>query len=404
MLRQSEASSSQPPTIGPSAIAAPAVAPHRPIARARSPRSVNTLDSSDNVAGNTIAAPRPMTARVAINAPGSFVSPAATPATPNTVRPASSMPLRPNRSDRLPAASTDAAKNRLYASTTHCSCEWDACSCRTSVGRATLTIVVSRLMTNAASNSDTRISGLFFMRRDSQAWRQESQVLAFGSPPPGRLVVAMRSYDQYCAMAKSLDVVGDRWTLLIVRELTLRGACRYTDLRNGLPGIATNLLAERLRELEREGVIAREDAPPPIATTLFRLTPRGEQLQPVLEGLTRWGVPLMTEQDPGDAVRSHWLAWALELMLSDRQPEGSPFTVELQTADQPIVIESAGGELRTRLAPAQDPDATLAGPARPILGLLLGLVELGDAEAIGVTFHGDRKVLGRIGAQVLPTP
>ena len=123
----------------------------------------------------------------------------------------------------------------------------------------------------------------------------------------------MRSYDEYCAIAKSLDVVGDRWTLLIVRELALRGACRYTDLRNGLPGIASNLLAERLRELEHAGVIAREDAPPPIATTLFRLTPRGEQLRDRCSmDLVRWGVPLMTEQEPGDAVRSHWLAWALE--------------------------------------------------------------------------------------------
>ena len=112
----------------------------------------------------------------------------------------------------------------------------------------------------------------------------------------------MRSYDEYCAIAKSLDVVGDRWTLLIVRELSLRGACRYTDLRNGLPGIASNLLAERLRELEANGVVAREEAPPPIATTLYRLTPRGEQLRPVLMGLVRWGVPLMTEEKPGDAV------------------------------------------------------------------------------------------------------
>src|SRR4030088_487555 len=106
----------------------------------------------------------------------------------------------------------------------------------------------------------------------------------------------MRSYDEYCSIAKSLDVVGDRWTLLIVRELALRGACRYTDLRSGLPGIATNLLAERLRELERARVIAGENAPPLIATALFRLPPWGEQLRPVLEGLIRWGVPLMAEQ------------------------------------------------------------------------------------------------------------
>src|ERR1700739_3279625 len=120
----------------------------------------------------------------------------------------------------------------------------------------------------------------------------------------------MRSYDEYCSLAKSLDVVGDRGTLLMVRELVLRGAGRYTDLRNGLPGIASNLLAERLRELEQAGVIAREDAPPPIATTLFRLTPRGEQLPPVPDALPRGGLPLMTEQKPGDAVRSHWLAAA----------------------------------------------------------------------------------------------
>jgi DNA-binding HxlR family transcriptional regulator len=70
---------------------------------------------------------------------------------------------------------------------------------------------------------------------------------------------------------------------LIVRELALRGARRYTDLRNGLPGIASNLLAARLRELEKAGVISREDAPPPVATTLFRLTARGEQLRPILD-------------------------------------------------------------------------------------------------------------------------
>jgi DNA-binding HxlR family transcriptional regulator len=212
----------------------------------------------------------------------------------------------------------------------------------------------------------------------------------------------MRSYDEYCAIAKSLDVVGDRWTLLIVRELALRGACRYTDLRNGLPGIATNLLADRLRELERAGVIKREDAPPPIATTLFRLTPRGEQLRPVLEGLTRWGVLLMAEQDPNDAVRSHWLAWALELMLSDRQPDGAPFTIELQTGDRPIVIETRDGEIRSRLGPADTPDATLTGVPTPILGLLLGLHTLADAEAQGITYQGDPTLLDRIDADVLP--
>src|SRR5256885_16027747 len=100
----------------------------------------------------------------------------------------------------------------------------------------------------------------------------------------------MRSYRQYCSLAKALDVVGDRWTLLIVRELLLRGPSRYTDLRDGLPGIATNLLAERLRDLEEAGLVSREQAPPPVATALFRLTPRGEDVRPTVPELARWGV------------------------------------------------------------------------------------------------------------------
>src|ERR1700761_6192686 len=103
----------------------------------------------------------------------------------------------------------------------------------------------------------------------------------------------MRSYGQYCSIAKALDVVGDRWTLLIIRELLIRGACRYTDLKDGLPGIATNLLADRLRDLESAGLIRREDAPPPVATALFRLTEAGASLLPVVDAIARWGVELM---------------------------------------------------------------------------------------------------------------
>jgi len=212
----------------------------------------------------------------------------------------------------------------------------------------------------------------------------------------------MRSYSEYCSIAKSLDVVGDRWTLLIVRELVELGPCRYTDLRNGLPGIASNLLAERLRELEQAGVIAREDAPPPIATTLFRLTPRGEQLRPVLDDLARWGLPLMMEQKPSDAVRSHWLGAAIELMLTDLEPDAPPATLEVQTGDQPIAIELHGGVIHTHFGAADSFDATLAGPPRPIMGLLLGLLELADAKAQGISYQGDDALLDRIGAETNP--
>src|ERR1700746_2347764 len=110
----------------------------------------------------------------------------------------------------------------------------------------------------------------------------------------------MRSYDEYCSLAKSLDVVGDRWTLLIVRELLLRGACRYTDLKNGLPGIATNLLADRIRELEAAGLVRREEAPPPIATTLVHLTEAGTELEPVVKALGWCGM-----RDVGAGVGTH---------------------------------------------------------------------------------------------------
>jgi DNA-binding HxlR family transcriptional regulator len=210
----------------------------------------------------------------------------------------------------------------------------------------------------------------------------------------------MRSYDEYCALAKSLDVVGDRWTLLIVRELELRGACRYTDLRNGLPGIATNLLADRIRELENEGLVAREEAPPPIATTLFRLTPRGAELRPVLESLVRWGMPFMTEDNAGDAVRSHWLAWAIELLLSDRRPDAAPVTIEVRAGDQPFVLETRDGKVLTRLGPTGDggPDATITGEPRPVMGLLLGILGVREAKAVGVSYVGDPAILERIGA------
>jgi len=211
----------------------------------------------------------------------------------------------------------------------------------------------------------------------------------------------MRSYGEYCAIAKSLDVVGDRWTLLVVRELALRGACRYTDLRNGLPGIASNLLAERLRDLEAAGVVEREEAPPPVAATLFRLTARGEELRPVLDGLMRWGLPLMTEQGEGEAVRSHWLVGALAQMLVDEQPGGPAVALELQVAAEPIAIELRGGSVEIGVGPLEGPDAILSGPPRPVMGLLLGLIELPEAEADGVGFTGDPAILDRVGARAV---
>jgi len=130
----------------------------------------------------------------------------------------------------------------------------------------------------------------------------------------------MRSYKQRCALAKALDIVGDRWTLLIVRELLIRERCRYTDLLRGLPGIATNMLAERLRELEAAGIVAREEAPPPVATSLFGLTERGRELEPTLLQLGSWGAPLLAGAVRTEVLQPHWLVLPLKLFLADAKP------------------------------------------------------------------------------------
>ncbi len=124
----------------------------------------------------------------------------------------------------------------------------------------------------------------------------------------------MKRYDQYCPIAHSLGVVGERWTLLVVREL-LYGPKRYTDLAAELPGIGTNILAARLKELESAGIVAKKKLPPPFASTVYELTPAGRELRPVLHELARFGARLMGPPAP-DALEPGWLMHALDLALS----------------------------------------------------------------------------------------
>jgi DNA-binding HxlR family transcriptional regulator len=206
----------------------------------------------------------------------------------------------------------------------------------------------------------------------------------------------MRSYKQYCAVAKALDVVGDRWTLLIVRELLRRGACRYTDLQNGLPGIATNLLADRLRELERAGIVVREDAPPPIATTLFKLTERGEELRPIVVELGRWGAPLMPYPTGDEAFRGHWFAFPAELFLVDQQPKEPPIAIELRAGTELATIEVGGGKVTTRSGAAEDPTLVIVGSPPLVMGALVGWLSLAEASERGLEYAGDPSALHRI--------
>jgi len=212
----------------------------------------------------------------------------------------------------------------------------------------------------------------------------------------------MHSYGQYCALAKTLDVLGGRWTLLIVRELLIRGACRYTDLRNGLPGIATNMLAERLRELEDAGVVEREDAPAPVATTLFRLTARGRELEPILQQLGAWGAPLLAQPARGDRFRTHWLTMPIGLHLRDRNPEAPPVRIELRTGDEPLTIETGDGRVHAKPGAAADPDLVLTGLPQAVMGLLLGKIDWNTAQRAGLRSEGDLKVLRRIQPEAAP--
>ncbi|WP_066943226.1 winged helix-turn-helix transcriptional regulator [Streptomyces lushanensis] len=206
----------------------------------------------------------------------------------------------------------------------------------------------------------------------------------------------MRSYGQYCSIARALDVVGDRWTLLIARELLLQGPCRFTDLRNGLPGIAANLLSTRLKDLEAAGLISREDAPPPIATVLYRLTESGRELEPVLKALGLWGLRFMAEERPDDTFQAQWLAYAPAWFTTDADPDAPPAVIQLLAAGESAVIELRGGQVHTRLGRATDPDLVLDGPPRAVLGLLSGLIDLERAGELGLSTTGRRDLLTRL--------
>ncbi|MEU0502195.1 helix-turn-helix domain-containing protein [Nocardia sp. NPDC005998] len=206
----------------------------------------------------------------------------------------------------------------------------------------------------------------------------------------------MRSYDQYCSIAKALDVVGDRWTLLIIRELLLQGSCRFTDLKNGLPGVAANLLSTRLRELEQVELISREDAPPPVATTLYRLTETGLALEPALKALGLWGLRYMTDMRPEDAFLAQWLAYAPAWFVADIDPEEPSAIIQLCSGDTHAVVEVGAGRVDSRIGEVADPDLVLDGPPPAVLGVLTGVIDIEQAMQLGLTTRGRRDVLTRL--------
>jgi DNA-binding HxlR family transcriptional regulator len=197
-------------------------------------------------------------------------------------------------------------------------------------------------------------------------------------------------------MAKALDVVGDRWTLLVVRELMLQGPCRFTDLRNGLPGIASNLLSSRLKELEETGLIRREAAPPPVATTLYHLTDLGRGLEPTLQALTMWGVNFKTEIGGDDEFRAHWMTYPIHWVLEDSRPLDSSVTIQLVAQDEPIALEVGGGHIHVRPGSTLPADLTITGHPDAIMGLFLGRIPTSKAAAYGLDIVGRTSLLRRV--------
>ncbi|MFI9510790.1 winged helix-turn-helix transcriptional regulator [Nocardia sp. NPDC052566] len=164
-----------------------------------------------------------------------------------------------------------------------------------------------------------------------------------------------RTYDHYCAAGRALDVVGDRWSLLVIRELC-SGQRRYSDLFADLPGISTDVLAARLKDLERDGIVTRHRVGPRATTAVYELTPAGAALRPVLDALSVWGTPLLGDRRPTDAVRAHWFALPIGRAIADHLPKGTA-TVHIGDTVFHVVIDDTG--ITHHDGPATDPDVEL---------------------------------------------
>ena len=194
-----------------------------------------------------------------------------------------------------------------------------------------------------------------------------------------------RTYNQYCGLARALDLVGERWALLVLRELTLGGK-RFTDLREGLPGIGTNVLATRLRELQADGIVRKLRLMPPADTIVYMLTEYGVGLVPAMLALGRWGVQTMGPRDPDQELRSGWVAVALQAFF---QPGDVDATLELNLADGPFRIEIDGDRIDIGPGHAPDADLRMTVDDDALLGYLRG-------EAPAPKAEGDQKLLRRL--------
>ena len=192
-----------------------------------------------------------------------------------------------------------------------------------------------------------------------------------------------KHYDQYCPIAHALDLVGERWALLITREL-IYGPKRYTDLAESLPRIGTNILAARLKDLEAGGIVAKRRLPPPAASQVYELTPYGVALKPVIRELAVWGIRSVGPPELDDRLAPDWLVHALDMVFAPVAPAGS---FEFHIGRD--VASLSDGEVRA--APADRPDVVVEA-ADPASFYYLFV----DRRFDGVTVEGDRELLERL--------
>jgi len=213
----------------------------------------------------------------------------------------------------------------------------------------------------------------------------------------------MKYYGQACGIARALDVVGERWSLLLVRELTL-GPRRYRDLATGLPGIPSNVLAGRLKDLQAAGVVTRRTLPAPTDVTVYELTDAGRALQPALNELLDWGRRYGPRVSPDDAAQPGWA-----LLNGAGRPAALPGgqTCELRVGPESFFLGSDAGQLTVRRGPAPDGDAVVTMPADTLYSLLTGQTTVTDA-VLHSTVDGDteiaRRALEPIAAAALTKP
>ena len=197
----------------------------------------------------------------------------------------------------------------------------------------------------------------------------------------------MKHYGQACAIARALDVVGERWSLLLLRELSL-GPRRHRDLATGLPGIPSNLLAARLKDLQAAGVITRRTLPAPTDVTVYELTGAGRALLPVLNELLDWGLRYAPEPSQDDVGQPGW-----GLLGAAGRPTALPGgqTCELRVGPEFFYLSSDAGTLTVRRGPAPDGDAVVTMSIDTLYSLLTGQTTVTDAVRHS-TVDGDTRI------------